>query len=580
MTRLAAAGPGPPRVFAILVTPTDQILVGTTARGLVCSNDGQSWACPVNQPGDGTINSLAVIPAGGLLAAMQCSGLHRSDDDGLTWEPIAADLATSSLYGLLAQPDGSILVGTAGRGVLRSRDEGRTWTQIEGLENTTVYRVIADGPDDLLAATEDVGCWRIRGARAEPAGLAGASIHALLRLADGTVIAGTSGQGIWRRESDGSWAETEHPREASVVHALATDSAETVYAGCGAGVVRSYDGGRSWQRASRGLNDRRMFAVAVTSTGAVLAGSYDGVWRSDDRGEQWVPCDTGLTGSDTFAVTIAPSGEVMSAGGNGVWSSADVGETWSPVGAGLAPYSAYGFCWLHSGDVLVATDDGVYRQTARAGDWSQTGLADQRAYVIAQPAPHVVLAGMLGAGLHRSDDDGHTWSACPDVGDPLIFDIRITAWGDVLVATGNPGDGAKTGGVFRSGADAECWERLATPPVSVYGLAEDQEGRIYAAAQRCIVLRSEDRGDTWTEFAAPGSGTDKSYAIAVAAGGRIFLGTDSGAFCSEDRAETWVECIDGLAGATPYGLSAHPDGTLLAATTRGVLRWTDTQTWH
>jgi photosystem II stability/assembly factor-like uncharacterized protein len=187
---------------------------------------------------------------------------------------------------------------------------------------------------------------------------------------------------------------------------------------------------------------------------------------------------------------------------------------------------------------------------------------------------------LLGGGLHRSVDDGHSWIRCAAVADPLIFDIRVTSWDDVLVATGDPGTGVKHGGIFRSTDGGVSWEQLATPPLSIYGLAEDHDGRLYAAAQRCAVLRSEDRGETWQEFSAPGSGTDKSYTIAVDADGRIYLGTDSGVFRSDDRGERWTDCSHGLVGATPYSLCVHPTGTVLAATTRGVLRWTDTDTWH
>ena len=371
-----------------------------------------------------------------------------------------------------------------------------------------------------------------------------------------------------------------HPDPAGVVHVLCADPAGTLYAGCGGGVVRSTDGGRHWELAADGLSGRRIFALAATPAGKLFAGSYDGVWFSVDGGRQWTPTDIGMSGSDTFAVAIAPTGDLAAAGAGGAWTSADRGESWAAAGSGLSPYAGYGWCWLDSGDALLATDDGVYRRTGDAGDWSPSGLRGKRAYVVGQPAAHVVLAGTLGAGLYRSVDDGHRWTGCAEITDPLVFDLLRTRSGHLLVTTGDPGSGIKRGGIFRSTDDGAQWQRLTTPAMSVYGVAEDGAGRLYAAAQRCTVLRSEDGGNNWLEFSAPGSGTDKSYAIAVDRDGRVYLGTDAGVFRSDDQAVTWADCSEGLAGATPYALCTLADGTVFAATTRGVLRRTDTSGWQ
>lgn len=522
---------GPPRFFALLVTPSGALLAGTCGRG-AARFDGTSWE-PVL---DGTIHDFAVVD--GALLASTDNGLRRSSDDGRTWQP--AGLEGVTVYGI-----GWPSVGTHGRGIATWCD-GEWHFDVDGM---TVYRVLGE-----LAATEDRGIWRRSDGEWKPAALDGRSVLSLL---DG--LAGTRGDGVHSSVDGVTWSPTGLPGE--IVHTLVRSPDGSVLAGTGSGVHRSDDAGTTWRPLGTELANRRIFSIAAGDD-ALLAGSYDGVWRWS--GDDFRRVDTGLTPGEAFTVAVGPDGTAFAGTSDGCIVSTDAGGSWKEV-SGVEP-TVHAVCFEPE---LFGTADGVWTR-----DGIRRGLEGRWVFSLLAVGDGRLLAATLGAGVFAFD--GSQWQPSGEGLDAgLVYDLLLTKEGTVLAATGAVVDGDKTGAIYRSTDAGRTWHRADAPPMTVYRLVEDSTGRLFAGAQRCVILCSGDDGRTWTERRAVDDDV-KMFCVGIGASDTLFLGAGATLLRSDDGAKTWTAVSsDDLDGVTVYDLTEHPAGVLLAATSAGMFRSDD-----
>ncbi|MQA34805.1 WD40/YVTN/BNR-like repeat-containing protein [Modestobacter roseus] len=238
--------------------------------------------------------------------------------------------------------------------------------------------------------------------------------------------------------------------------------------------------------------------------GVVWAGAEPiSVWRSDDGGEHFELCrglwdhphraewGAGYGGAAAHSVVPGPDGTVhvaMSTGG--VYRTRDGGASWQPRNAGISAYflpgpaPEFGQC-VHK----IARD-----------------AADPRR-----------LYAQNHHGVHRSDDDGDTWTSIAD-GLPSDFGFVMLAdprrggriWVVPLVADGQriPPDGRLA--VHRSDDAGETWQRLdAGLPTDEYNAvlrdaacvdAGDPVG-VYVGTRGGEVYASADAGESFTQVA-------------------------------------------------------------------------------
>jgi photosystem II stability/assembly factor-like uncharacterized protein len=171
-----------PRVTSLKFDPANLDCLWATVEidGVFRSDDGgDNWVRLIDGLLTRDTHNLLIFddcPAAGGSRLILCSteeGLHRSFDNGASWEPVTVPQAPYSYFRCLAaREDGSgtlfLSVGDRPSGddglLLRSRDHGTSWERVAlpGRTNTTIWWIAAlPGAPDVLIANSMFGeIWR------------------------------------------------------------------------------------------------------------------------------------------------------------------------------------------------------------------------------------------------------------------------------------------------------------------------------------------------------------------------------------------------------------------------------------
>ena len=156
---------------------------------------------------------------------------------------------------------------------------------------------------------------------------------------------------------------------------------------------------------------------------------------------------------------------------------------------------------------------------------------------------NILYAGTAGGGLFKSTNNGDTWYKSGLAGKHVLA---------VVIDPNQPGTlyaGIGFGGVFKTSNGGDTWTNIGLSSVSVYALVMDPENAntLYAGTFLGIgsgdVFKSTDNGQTWDSTAL-----NKSiYTLAIDPDGRLYAGTPFyGVFKSDDGGDTWVPKNSGL----------------------------------
>jgi len=376
-----------------LVVSGDHLYIGTQACGvwsadLSAVSGTFSW-----QPGRSnrpvpTVHSaeIQVDPNNPdvLFVSSYPGGLMRSIDGGVTWRDrnginpsvVVDDPLRQGYYSFAIDPTDSneMWLGTWGRGVYRSHDAMLLNVSAFGEQRTmlgvNVYRVVIDpnDPSQVYAATEQ-GVFHTgdNGTTWErlDEGLPTAQVRTLAFTADGRLLAGTLGYGVY--EYDQQWSAWEplgefrdfgtfwpiwDGRPLYQYSTLLIDPTEsdTMYFGTfPTGIYKTTDGGEHWLESNVGWTNDGVFCLVFhpEDTDVIYSGTYNGLNRSLDGGRHWEIWDEGWPPEQwVFSIAFDPvDPETMYAcskngenegGGRPdfygtVMKSIDGGAHWSPI---------------------------------------------------------------------------------------------------------------------------------------------------------------------------------------------------------------------------------------------------------
>ena len=315
-------------------------------------------------------------------------------------------------------------------------------------------------------------------------------------------------------DSDGPWEGA-----APSIQTLVVTPDGMLYAGSfGMGLFRSADRGASWEGLNRGLTDPFLLCLAVTPGKHVYAGTMrGGVYRLSLKGAKWESISKGLEDTEVKSFLVHDH-RVYAGTGEGVFEWSEANQRWHKTGTGLDQVLVPGLAIMDDERLFAATSGKglhhVQLQETGASKWvdSRSVFIDPRErlphrylrVIAINQAQHIYL-GTQDGGVFRSVDRGATWAplsrGLPN--DSIRGIVPIEK--DVVVATGK--------GIFRWIHDQQQWRPM-------------NDGLTRLAIQTLTIANSGD----W------------------------YVGTNSGAFRSDDGGEHWKNISQG------FGLQMSPKG--------------------
>lgn len=400
------------------------------------------------------------------------AGIHRSQDDGLTWKPINQGItATKGVDGIpvfcvtVDPHDPQVIwLGTELTGqIYRSGNGGDSWVEMSnGISKKMrplTFRGITVHPDDpntLYAMAE------ISSAAWTPNGEPRAGIE--MDLTQGIVYKTTDGaqnwEEIWRGDNLARYAW------------INPDDPEVVYI-------------------STGIFDRES---ANTDVEADVAGGV-GILKTTDGGQTWdvIDQDNGLLDLYVGSLYMHPKDPqtLLAAAAQNNWSAMadeytggiflthDGGESWKRVIKGQEMYGSVEFCEKDPKIAYAASLEAVYRSEDGGETWQRFSREDNTW------GPPGIIAGIpidiqcdpddtdrifinnYGGGNFLSEDGGQTWVNASQGYSGAIMN-------QIVVVPKHPGwiyAGARSG-LFRSTDGGQTWEGTAYPAEGMGAIAE------------------------------------------------------------------------------------------------------------
>lgn len=526
-------------------------------RPLVSTDDGATytWAdLGAVDPDDVT----AVDRLGDTVLAATHSGLLASDDGGLTFGPMATNIATDIVWRDLAVANGTIfaVLSTEFLGELHRSDDGGQTFVSTGMSAT---RVDADGDRVFVSAMafENVAVSTDGGDTFTSTSLGSAVPPEGMLEHDGDIYAWNQ-QGLWRSSDEGS--SYTMVTEQGVKAATVIDGRLVAAPGnFGTQLLElSPDGSELVPFSGPTGPGGHLVDVRTSGNALLLSHLIDGLWRWSPGDAEWTHASIGTAYPDV----IGSDGDTIYATrsqGSVLYASDDEGETWDARAAGLAGVAGFGLRAFSVGDGALygagtAAGHQVLRSTDGGRSWAPLGTAPSGASSLAGEGINAVLEvdGALLIGLNGA------WTGALD--------------GHGQQTDSNP-DG---GGAFRSTNGGQSWvpvhgglpQRVGSngilAPASVKSFARMDDGRILARARGTHgeIAFSDDDGQTWSLAQLPSDLRDAPANELALAGTRVFTVTASSLYRSTDRGETF-SAIDGGLPDVPFRRVAAASGLVI-----------------
>ncbi len=296
-----------------------------------------------------SITTLAVDTKGVVYAGSFGMGLFASQDQGQSWKPLNEGLVDPFVLCLTVTPQQEVLAGTVRSGVYRLTSGSRRWEPLsKGLKLAEVKSFLVD-EQEVYAGT-GMGVFRLN--RSTEAwekvgqGLEQVLVPGLAMLDDGTLLAATSGKGLYlfdTQQAEGAhWVDSRSvfidPKERlphRYLRVIAVNQAQHLFLGTqNGGVFRSLDGGKSWTPLSRRLpNDSIRGIVPVNDD--ILVATGRGIFRWEEKRQRWIARNSGLTKLSIQSLTLTGSGDLYVGTSSGAFRSRDEGGHWDDVSQGF-----------------------------------------------------------------------------------------------------------------------------------------------------------------------------------------------------------------------------------------------------
>ncbi len=483
-----------------------------------------------------------------------------------------------------------VYAGLANRGVFVSNDNGKTWSEASnGLGLRTIWYFVRF--NDALFAGGAGGVWRStdNGQSWTSAGLAPQTIFDFA-VAGGRLYAAGSG-GIQRFESGTTWTALNNGiagRTANVIEV----SGSTLIAGLVLGtpaapcLYRSTDGGQNWTASATGLpsNGNITVLTATVSADKIFVGTNfvntttPVVYASSDNGQNWTayggilstPIGDGAT-SFSSALYLLNEGADLYAATGSTGIARNSGTLWADVGGAGLTNNGTIFCLARVGNTMLAGSSfGLFVLAQGSNAWqpSQSGLKGATANVSLDG--DTIIAYTPAGTIHSSSDNGQSWQTAKTYSTNNAGRVRVIS----AFATFNGAwyVSGRFGGLYRSADRGQTWTQEAAPaaifePSGLFVF----NGKLHALSR--ADLYSREASGVWTKVNAASLPTGGAIPISgtrlAANSSAFFVNTISRLYRSTDQGANFT--VVSLGTPEPNVRSVAIVGsTVLAATINGV----------
>ncbi|NUM79713.1 hypothetical protein HUU42_02825 [bacterium] len=573
-------------LWSMTITPEGHIYIGLSNEGSIVStiyrstDNGETWQ-PTGMSNNRTIHALAAKPGFVFAGASYGStGVFRTSNGGLNWTPVG--LFNSGVLSLMIAPNGDVYAGTETEGIHRSTDNGASWQQVHPAGTICSFThhpngdLFAGTHGDILRSTDGGDSWFTA------ANLPAIEVPSMLVDHSGNIFAGTIWGGVFISTDAGvTWNRTNDAQTGNNVWALGINSANTIFAGHYpdfvdnleiSGIFQSTNQGNSWMSINSNFNPALVNIIAVNSSDHIFAATLDiGVYRSTDGGSSWHESlgfyPIGEPNQTVSHVAIDSDGRIFAASPSdrvfspSVFSvSVDNGHTWR------TSYSTFDslvdVAINNNNDIFLLSSNQLFRSSDHAFSWQvlQNGLAlayNAKKLRILTSQNLLLLADTI---LYASSDNGNSWNARPTQLHASLNDLVFDSDGNLYLATAT--------GIYHSTDQAASWQLIDSWQSGLVKLLViDQDDRLYAVNDHNVIYRANSKKTGWTDITNGINGFG-IYCLQPV-NGVLAAGTSAGIFVYNEEADFWDESNLGLVNRTALSMTVY-DGQLVAGTAAGV----------
>jgi photosystem II stability/assembly factor-like uncharacterized protein len=313
------------------------------------------------------------------------------------------------------------------------------------------------------------------------------------------------------------------------ISVFTVDAHGKLFAGTsGGGAYSSTNNGNTWSKANGGLSAANIRSIVSDNQGFVYAGSHNTVFRSTDYGSTFAESFTSMSAEIT-ALSADVSGSVYAIVMDSIFVSTNHGTSWE-----------------------LACGTGIWQPP-----WALTADPDNNLFTVTR-----------SSAVYRSTDHGHHWFNVFSGG-------TFGSYLNIAFTPDGTGFFTNDDHIYRSTDHGLTWGRIAQSLQTNGNMSFciDRDGAILLGTNGYGVLRSTDKGESWTETNTGLPSTDRWIRFIINGGSDLLVKTWSYYYLpgdcvyrSTDGGQFWFREASGMPNDFVAAMAADQYGSFYVGT--------------